>query len=89
MAKRIYTPEFRGQCLTLVGEQMKSASSREEAIVAVAAALRIPVTTLRNWVRSERGAARIEQFPADTELAIRELQDQVRILQRALGHERI
>lgn len=89
MAKRNYTPEFRGKCLALVGDQMKTASSREEAIVTVAAALCIPVTTLRNWVRSERGAARTDQFSADTEIALRELQDQVRILQRALGSERI
>ncbi|RMB70198.1 hypothetical protein AYK61_26045 [Rhodococcus sp. SBT000017] len=89
MAKRFYTTEFRDKCLALVGEQMKTASSREEAVVAVAAALQIPVTTLRNWVRHERGAARVSQFPADTELAVRELRDQVTILQRALGRERI
>ena len=89
MATRFYTTEFRDKCLALVSEQMKTASSREEAVVAVAAALQIPVTTLRNWVRTERGAARTTQFPADTELAVRELRDQVAILQRALGRERI
>ncbi|QSE87011.1 hypothetical protein [Rhodococcus koreensis] len=85
MARRRYTEDFRSKCLSLVDEQMKVASSREDAIVTVAASLRIPVTTLRNWVRAERGAARTDQLPADAVLAIRSLQQQVLLLQRAAG----
>lgn len=84
--RRTYSPEFRATCLDLVTAQMATASSREDAVVAVAAALAIPVTTLRNWVRADRGAARTDHLPADAELAVRELTRQVEVLRSAIRH---
>ena len=56
--RRRYTPEFRERCVEQVRQRMEGTPSRESAVVAVAAALEIPVTSLRNWVRATMGPAR-------------------------------
>lgn len=82
--KRRYSREFRDQCVRQVVAGLGSYRSREDAVVAIAAAAAIPVTTLRNWVRAELGAARTDQIPADTELQLRELRRQLHEAQQVV-----
>ncbi|MBJ8344502.1 hypothetical protein [Antrihabitans sp. YC2-6] len=81
--KRRYSREFRDQCVRQVVAGLASYRSREDAVVAIAAAA-IPVTTLRNWVRAELGAARTDRIPADTELQLRELRRQLHEAQQVV-----
>lgn len=85
MSRRRYTPEFRGRCLDAVRSAMDGASSREAAIVLVASAASIPVTSLRNWVRDAWGPARGPELPVDAELVRSQLQRQIDALRVLVG----
>ncbi|MCJ0949995.1 transposase [Rhodococcus sp. ARC_M8] len=87
MGRRRYSEDFRTRCLAMVEELLaERGSSREEVVVAVATAMGMPVTTLRNWVREERGPARAGVVPADSELVVRQLEQKVRDLVLANRH---
>lgn len=70
----------------MVGQLLDDRRSREEAVVATATAMGMPVTTLRNWVREERGPARAGDVPADSELLVRQLEKKVHDLLLANRH---
>ena len=80
--KRQYAPGYRQECLSQVRAALAEHQSREAAVVAVAAAMGVPVTTLRTWVRTEFGPARSDT-PSDPELSTGVLQRELERLRRA------
>lgn len=80
--KRHYSQTYRSECLELVTKALAEHSSREAAVVAVAAAMDVPVTTLRTWVRTEWGPARTDTA-TDTDLHLGGLRREIARLQEA------
>ncbi|ACY24055.1 hypothetical protein Gbro_4942 (plasmid) [Gordonia bronchialis DSM 43247] len=81
--RRMYSSQFRATCLELVTDNLRHQRSREAAIVAVATAVGVPITTLRNWVRDAWGPAREPDTDRDTALVLGQLQRENDTLRRA------
>lgn len=83
MRKRIYTTQFRITCLQTLSAQLTQSRSREEAVSVTAAAMGVPITTLRRWAHEELGPARSDA--ADESVRVRELQRENELLRAAVA----